>query len=83
MTAYNILEARNSLSRILTSVESGAEVTITNRGRPVAKLVPVDDRPHTGAALATWLASNPTPPRIGRTREELDASIAENRGAWE
>jgi prevent-host-death family protein len=43
MNAVNILDAKSSLSRLVASVESGAEaeVTIARNGRPVARLVPV------------------------------------------
>ena len=35
-------EAKNKLNRILADIErTGASVTITNHGRPVARLVPV------------------------------------------
>lgn len=37
-------ELRNEYRRVLRDVEAGAEVTITDRGRPVARLVPVDER---------------------------------------
>ena len=33
-------EAKNRLSALLAEVERGVEVTITNRGVPVARLVP-------------------------------------------
>jgi prevent-host-death family protein len=33
-------EAKNKLSALLDQVEHGAEIVITRRGRPVAKLVP-------------------------------------------
>lgn len=36
-----ISEARNRLSALLMEVARGVEVTITKRGMPVAKLVPV------------------------------------------
>jgi prevent-host-death family protein len=35
------LEAKNRLSALLAEVARGAEITITKRGVPVAKLVPV------------------------------------------
>jgi prevent-host-death family protein len=35
------LEAKNRLRALLTEVARGAEITITRRGVPVAKLVPV------------------------------------------
>jgi prevent-host-death family protein len=37
-------ELRNEYRRVLREVEAGAEVTITDRGRPVARLVPIEDR---------------------------------------
>jgi prevent-host-death family protein len=36
-------EAKTKLSALLDQVEKGAEVTITRRGRPVARLVPATD----------------------------------------
>jgi prevent-host-death family protein len=36
-----VFDAKNRLSALLDAVEAGAEVTITRRGVPVAKLVPV------------------------------------------
>jgi prevent-host-death family protein len=33
-------EAKNQLSALLDEVERGAEIVITRRGKPVAKLVP-------------------------------------------
>jgi prevent-host-death family protein len=35
-------EANQQLARILRDVESGAEVTVTRRGRPIARIVPVE-----------------------------------------
>ncbi len=37
-----VFEAKNRLSALLAEVEKGAEVVITNRGVPVARLVPAD-----------------------------------------
>ncbi|MGI9119093.1 MAG: type II toxin-antitoxin system Phd/YefM family antitoxin [Acidimicrobiales bacterium] len=39
--AIGVREAKAELSRLLREVEEGAEWTITDRGRPVARLVPV------------------------------------------
>ncbi len=83
MTAYNILDARNNLSRLIAEVESGAEVTIMRRGKPVAKIVAPDAerRSHTGASILAMLAANPLPPGVGRTSDEIDADIREMREA--
>jgi prevent-host-death family protein len=40
MKTINIHEAKTNLSRLLTRVENGEEIIISNRGVPVAKLVP-------------------------------------------
>lgn len=40
MKAVGLFEAKNKLSALVDQVEHGAEITITRRGRPVAKLVP-------------------------------------------
>jgi prevent-host-death family protein len=37
----NIHEAKTHLSRLLSRVESGEEITIARSGKPVARLVPV------------------------------------------
>ena len=36
-----VFEAKNKLSALLAEVARGGDVTITNRGVPVAKLVPI------------------------------------------
>jgi len=41
MKQVNIREARTRFSRLLRRVAAGEEITITNRGVPVARLVPV------------------------------------------
>ncbi|WP_137845919.1 type II toxin-antitoxin system prevent-host-death family antitoxin [Microbacterium sp. 2FI] len=82
MAAYNILEARNNLSRLIASVESGAEVTITRRGKPVARIVPVEsgDATASGNRLAEFFATY-RPPTGGRTSDEIEAGIREMREA--
>ena len=38
-------DLRNDVTRILREVEAGAEFVVTVRGRPVARLSPIDDAP--------------------------------------
>lgn len=38
-----IRELRDSLSRHLASVRDGAEITVTDHGKPVARIVPAGD----------------------------------------
>lgn len=40
METVNIHQAKTNLSRLLSRVELGEEIVISNRGVPVAKLVP-------------------------------------------
>ena len=42
MRSAGVREARQNLSALLDEVRKGREVVITERGRPVAKLVPPD-----------------------------------------
>ena len=40
MQEIGLFEAKNKLSALVDRVEHGAEILITRRGKPVAKLVP-------------------------------------------
>ncbi len=43
MLKTSMTELKRSLSAYLRDVKAGEEVLITDRGRPIARLVPVDD----------------------------------------
>jgi prevent-host-death family protein len=43
--AVNTHEAKTQFSRLLKRVAAGEEITIANRGVPVARLVPVTQKP--------------------------------------
>lgn len=45
MTEVNIHEAKTQLSRLLRLVAAGEEVVIASAGKPVARLVPVEQPP--------------------------------------
>ena len=45
MTTVNVHEAKTHLSRLLERVQAGEQITITKAGRPVARLIPVVQRP--------------------------------------
>jgi len=82
MTTVNILEARNNLSRLIAQAVDGEEVVISNRGKPVVRLVPVEgnEEKGTGAALARWFAENPP---IGTPSGTLQERIREIREDWD
>lgn len=42
MTSVGVRELRDGLSRYLAAVRSGRTVTVTDHGRPVARIVPID-----------------------------------------
>lgn len=44
MIEIGAFEAKNTLSSLLDRVEQGEDIMITRRGRPVARLVSVDNR---------------------------------------
>ena len=41
MDQVSVFDAKNKLSALLNQVERGGEVTITRRGKAIAKLVPI------------------------------------------
>jgi prevent-host-death family protein len=42
----SIRDANQHLSRYLERVEQGAEIIITRRGKPIARVLPIKSRPH-------------------------------------
>ena len=58
--SVSVAEAKSRLSELLTRVESGEEVVITRRGRPIARLCP-EQRPRKALDLQA----------IDRVRESL------------
>ncbi len=45
MTKVNIHEARTNLTELLRRVTAGEEIVISRSGKPVARLVPIQDSP--------------------------------------
>jgi prevent-host-death family protein len=76
MPDYSVAEAKNNLPKLLDRALAGEEVTITRRGKPIAKIVanqPVascDDRP-TSANDVDWIRRNRVAPKV-----EVDAAVA-------
>ena len=48
-------EAKAGLSAILRQIAQGSEVTITSRGRPAARIVPIGQHPTPFAVDLKWL----------------------------
>ncbi|NJO76206.1 MAG: type II toxin-antitoxin system Phd/YefM family antitoxin [Leptolyngbyaceae cyanobacterium RM1_406_9] len=51
METVNIHQAKTNLSRLLSRVELGEEIIISNRGIPIAKLVPFYNSSNRRASL--------------------------------
>jgi prevent-host-death family protein len=45
MKSVGSYEAKTHLPRLLSQVEKGETITITKRGKPIARIVPADDQP--------------------------------------
>jgi prevent-host-death family protein len=74
MKEAGIREARQNLSALIDEVRKGHEVTITDRGKPVARLVP--PRPAQGKPFRGRVAfRRSTPPLI----RPLSAAIIDDR----
>ena len=74
MRSAGVREARQNLSILLDEVRKGREIVITDRGRPVAKLVP-PDRPR-GKVVRNLAAFRRTMPVLS---PPLSASVADER----
>ena len=72
--SVSAFDAKTHLSRLLQEVQDGSSITITKRGKPVARLVPIDHKP--GDNIFGWL----------RARGSIEGDIvspALPRKAWE
>ena len=83
----NIFGARNRLSALVRAARAGETVVIANRGKPVARLVPIEEDDVGGrgnvAEILAWLDANPLPAHMGRTGEEIDACLEAERASWD
>jgi prevent-host-death family protein len=74
MTRAGIREARQNLSALLEEVKKGREVVITDRGKPVARLVP--PRPESAGPFPDLAAHRARQPRLVPS---LSVTLAEER----
>jgi prevent-host-death family protein len=72
MRTAGIREARQNLTSLLDDVRKGRQVIISDRGRPVAMLVPI--RPRDGFPDLKAVRR-----RVRAARAELSAAIVEDR----
>ncbi len=55
MDTISLFDAKNRLSALIDQVEKGHELIITRRGKPVARLVPMETTPTDSAAAVARL----------------------------
>jgi prevent-host-death family protein len=81
METVGSFEAKTHLSRLLERVERGETFTITKNGRPVAKLVPIEEPPVRGRqeAIDDLLALRKERAGRGLSIAEIKESINEGR----
>lgn len=69
MPSYSIRDAKNRLSALLARVRRGARIVITDRGVPVAMLIPPEDSGAGTTASAARLAGLARAGLVARRRE--------------
>jgi prevent-host-death family protein len=87
MERIGIRELNQNTSQVLARVSAGETVEITDRGRPIARLVPVGNERSTLARLvAAGRAVAPTgggrvppPPKLGDENVDAGATLVEMR----
>jgi prevent-host-death family protein len=68
----NLYEAKTQLSSLVERAAAGEEIVIAKNGKPMARLVPIPDRPKRTLEMAEW-AKKLTPEQ----REALAAEVLE------
>lgn len=86
MIEVGVRELKNSLSRYLRRVREGETLVVTDRGVPVARMIPADVHPQIAKLMAegrlSWSGKKFVPPRkVPRlsTGPSLSDYIAEDR----
>jgi len=69
-----VRELRDHLSRYLDAVRKGQEVTVTDHGKAVARLVPLDRPRPLDRLIAEGLATPGRAPKRPRTGRGIDAT---------
>jgi prevent-host-death family protein len=87
MESIGVRELNQNTSQVLARVSGGETVEITDRGHPIARLVPVGDE---RSALAKLVAAGravapndagpvPLPPKLGDQHVDVASTLAEMR----
>ena len=74
MAEAGVRELRDHLSRYLERVKAGEELTVTDRGRPIARLVPVGGTNTLDQLIAEGLVAPAASRRRARPRTRVSAA---------
>lgn len=69
MTQVGIRSLRDHLSRYLDQVQAGEELVVTDRGRAIARVVPVDGERAIDRLIAEGVITPPPEPRRRRPKQ--------------
>jgi len=72
-------EAKTHLPRLLDEVSNGKSFVITKRGRPVARLIPLEPKPEISKIISAFREFRGDLPSASLTPEEIKAMIEEGR----
>jgi prevent-host-death family protein len=81
MITIGVRELRQQASRWLTRVKAGERIIVTERGRPVAELVPVSPQAAPGQTLIRLVADGLASPAEGSLLGYLDDVGGPSKGA--
>jgi prevent-host-death family protein len=84
MSSVGVRELRNGLSRYLATVQNGESITVTEHGRPIARIVPASGPSALDRLIAAGLATPPADQKRPssepiHTRGTVSDLIAEQR----
>lgn len=80
-----VRELRGNLSRYLQQVRAGQELTVTDHGRAIARIVPTDERPIDRLIREGLITPAPTPRRSRpqqriRAKQTVSDLVSRQRG---
>lgn len=80
MQEINVKDARRNISRLLDQVNAGEEIVILKRGRPVARLLQVDNRYRKPVRFPNRSAFRSKLPSMKQSSASLIRDIRDERG---
>jgi len=73
VATVGVRELRDGLSRHLADVRAGTEITVTDHGRPIARIVPIGTESGLERLVREGIATMPTSPRRESYPEPVQA----------